>query len=139
MLTLPDGRRVRVVGVHPHPPLSEKVGEWQAALESLPRTGAGAPWILAGDFNATLDHAELRDVLDRGYEDAGDVTGKGLEPDVADDGAQVPAAVDHDRPRAHRPPPLHRRIRRRRPPRQRHRAIHAEIVLPSPSRRSPPS
>lgn len=79
-ITMPDGRRLRVVGVHPYPPLSKNVGRWQAALESLPATGSGTPWILPGDFNATLDQAELRDVLDRGYRDAGDVTGKGLEP-----------------------------------------------------------
>ena len=34
--------------------------------------------ILAGDFNATLDHAELRRVLGRGYADAGDELGSGL-------------------------------------------------------------
>jgi endonuclease/exonuclease/phosphatase (EEP) superfamily protein YafD len=79
-LTMPDGRRVRVVGVHPYPPLSKKVGRWQAALESLPSAGEGTPWVLAGDFNGTLDQAEFRDVVDRGYADAGDVTGKGLEP-----------------------------------------------------------
>ena len=79
-IVLPDGRRLRVVGVHPYPPLSDKTGVWKGALESLPSTGAGTPWVLAGDFNATLDHAELRDLLGRGYRDAGDATGKGLEP-----------------------------------------------------------
>ncbi len=29
---------------------------WREALESLPSTGAGTPWVLVGDFNATLDH-----------------------------------------------------------------------------------
>ena len=33
---------------------------------------------MAGDFNATLDHPELRDLLDRGYTDAADAVGKGL-------------------------------------------------------------
>ncbi len=33
-----------------------------------PQQGA-SPWILPGDFNATLDHAELRRVLDLGYRD----------------------------------------------------------------------
>ena len=31
----------------------------------------GAPWILAGDFNATLDLPELNELLDSGYRDAG--------------------------------------------------------------------
>ncbi len=35
---------------------------------------------LVGDFNATLDQAALRDVVARGYRDAADVAGKGLEP-----------------------------------------------------------
>lgn len=77
---LPGGGRVRVVGVHPYPPKEGFIGVWRAALRSLPSSGRGAPWVLAGDFNATLDQAELRDVLDRGYRDAGDVTGKGLLP-----------------------------------------------------------
>lgn len=77
---LPGGARVRVVGVHPYPPKEGFVGVWRDALRSLPSSGRGTPWVLAGDFNATLDQAELRDVLDRGYRDAGDVTGKGLLP-----------------------------------------------------------
>jgi endonuclease/exonuclease/phosphatase family metal-dependent hydrolase len=79
-LTMPDGRRLRVVGVHPYPPLSNKMGAWQAALESLPSTGEGSPWVLAGDFNGTFDQAEFRSVLDRGYGDAGEATGEGLKP-----------------------------------------------------------
>ena len=35
---------------------------------------------LAGDFNATLDHAELRRVLDRGYRDAAEQAGVALRP-----------------------------------------------------------
>ncbi len=79
-LTMPDGRRLRVAGVHPYPPLSGNVGRWQAALESLPSAGQGTPWVLAGDFNGTFDQAQFRDVVDRGYTDAGAATGKGLEP-----------------------------------------------------------
>jgi endonuclease/exonuclease/phosphatase (EEP) superfamily protein YafD len=95
-LELGDGRRVRVVGVHTYPPQEHKVGEWEAALESLPAAGRGAPWVLAGDFNATLDHAELRDVLDRGYRDAAEVAGKGLEP-TWPQGWQLPPfiTIDH--------------------------------------------
>jgi endonuclease/exonuclease/phosphatase family metal-dependent hydrolase len=38
------------------------------------------PWVLSGDFNATLDLAEFRALVVRGYRDAADAAGKGLEP-----------------------------------------------------------
>ena len=36
--------------------------------------------VLVGDFNATLDHVELRRLLATGYRDAASVVGKGLTP-----------------------------------------------------------
>jgi endonuclease/exonuclease/phosphatase (EEP) superfamily protein YafD len=93
---LPGGRSLRVVAVHPYPPLGGRVDEWSAALESLPAAGAGVPWVLAGDFNATLDHAELRRLVGRGYRDAADVAGKGLEPTWPVGQAMPPMiAIDH--------------------------------------------
>ncbi len=77
---MPGGGALRIVAVHPMIPTRSGIGDWEAALASLPAGGRGAPWLLAGDFNATLDQAELRRVLDRGYRDAGAVAGKGLEP-----------------------------------------------------------
>jgi len=77
---MPSGRLVRVIDVHPHTPKPGHIGEWRESLEGLPSAGHGAPRVLLGDFNATLDQAELRDVVDRGYRDAADVAGKGLEP-----------------------------------------------------------
>ena len=58
------------------------------------------PGSCAGDFNATLDHAELRRILDLGYRDAGDVTGNGLTPTWPEFG-HAPAA-GHDRPHPRR-------------------------------------
>ncbi len=78
-IVLPDGRRLRIVAVHPQPP-NMSVERWREALESLPAPGAGVPWVLVGDFNATFDQAEFRDLVDGGYRDAGNATGKGLEP-----------------------------------------------------------
>ncbi len=95
-LELPSGERLRVIAVHPYPPLRDRVGEWEGALESLPATGGGPPWVLAGDFNATLDHDELRDVLDRGYRDAAEVVGRGLEPTWPASGYRSPpVTIDH--------------------------------------------
>jgi len=34
--------------------------------------------VLAGDFNATLDHSPLRDLIDSGYRDAADAVGNGF-------------------------------------------------------------
>jgi endonuclease/exonuclease/phosphatase (EEP) superfamily protein YafD len=78
-ISLPGGRRLRVVAVHPQPP-NMNVDRWREALRSLPTPGTGVPWVLAGDFNATFDQAEFRDLVGRGYRDAGEATGKGLEP-----------------------------------------------------------
>ena len=69
-----------VLAVHPMAPLNERwLDEWRADLRRLPpATPRGAVRILAGDLNATLDHAELRRVIDQGYEDAADEVGHGL-------------------------------------------------------------
>jgi endonuclease/exonuclease/phosphatase family metal-dependent hydrolase len=46
-----------------------------------PHADPGGPArILLGDFNATLDHAELRDLVSHGYRDAAAAAGKGLVP-----------------------------------------------------------
>jgi len=84
--TMPSARMqtsdatVNAVSVHPVPPTSpDTVRRWRTALRALPATGDGPELgMLLGDFNATLDHRELRDVLDRGYVDAADTTGDAL-------------------------------------------------------------
>jgi endonuclease/exonuclease/phosphatase family metal-dependent hydrolase len=78
-ITLPDGRQLRVVAVHPQPP-NMSADRWQEALQSLPTPGPGTPWVLVGDFNATFDQTQFRVIVDGGYRDAGEATGKGLEP-----------------------------------------------------------
>lgn len=81
-LRVPGAGPVRVVDVHTLAPTSpDEVSRWKRGLDSLPPAGPqGAPRILLGDFNATLDHEALREVIDRGYVDAADATGKGLTP-----------------------------------------------------------
>lgn len=70
---------VEVVSVHPMPPLAPStMGPWREGLRALPEAEDEILRILAGDFNATLDHAEMRGVLDRGYTDAADSLGRGL-------------------------------------------------------------
>lgn len=95
-LALPGGGHLRVVGIHPYPPQLNRTSEWEEALESLPSAGGGTPWLLVGDFNATFDQSQLRDLLDRGYRDAGDVAGKGLEPTFPREGHLIPpVTIDH--------------------------------------------
>jgi endonuclease/exonuclease/phosphatase family metal-dependent hydrolase len=80
LLRMPDGRPVRVIDIHPLPPGRGTEEVWDDTLASLPSAGSGPPWVLVGDFNATLDIAPFRELLDRGYRDAGEVAGEGLEP-----------------------------------------------------------
>jgi endonuclease/exonuclease/phosphatase (EEP) superfamily protein YafD len=128
LMALPGGRSLRVVAVHPYPPLRGRVDEWSAALGSLPTAGAGVPWVLPGDFNATLDLAKFRGLVGRGYRDAAAAAGKGLEPTWPVGRTMPPLiAIDHvlvDRRlgiAAYGALDL---------PGSDHRAIYAQLVLP---------
>jgi endonuclease/exonuclease/phosphatase (EEP) superfamily protein YafD len=95
-LALPAGQRLKAINVHPFTPTGNHAEEWADELGELPSTGSGVPWLLAGDFNATLDHAVLRQVLDRGYRDAAAVTGNGLLPTWPNNRRLPPLiAIDH--------------------------------------------
>lgn len=84
-LSLPGGMvRLGCVHLHTPKPVRSRSGviRWRDELRALPagaEPGAG-PLILAGDFNATLDHAEFRRLLRRGYADAACQAGLGLVP-----------------------------------------------------------
>ncbi len=61
-----DGRdrRVEITNVHTFPPLPDTVDAWRHDLAALAGVNAGGGTrILAGDFNATYDHREFRDLL----------------------------------------------------------------------------
>ncbi|GII34404.1 endonuclease/exonuclease/phosphatase family protein [Planotetraspora mira] len=76
--TAPDGKPVEIVSVHPCAPrYQDRYQCWADGLAALP-SPAGSRRVLAGDFNATLDHARVRHLLDEGYSDAAEVTGNGL-------------------------------------------------------------
>ena len=80
-LDLPSGQCVQLACIHaapPRPPWSpDAAARWRSQLSALPAPGDG-PCILAGDFNATLDHAQFRRLLSRGYVDAANQAGNGL-------------------------------------------------------------
>jgi endonuclease/exonuclease/phosphatase family metal-dependent hydrolase len=76
----PGAVAVTVTSVHPLAPVdSASERGWRTDLAAEPGTGpGGTPQILLGDFNSTLDHAPLRELISRGYRDAADADGKGL-------------------------------------------------------------
>ena len=80
-LDLPSGQSVQLACIHtapPKPPWSPgATARWRSQLSALPAPG-DSPRILAGDFNATLDHAQFRRLLRRGYVDAASQAGQGL-------------------------------------------------------------
>jgi endonuclease/exonuclease/phosphatase family metal-dependent hydrolase len=123
-----EGVDVAVVSVHPVPPTSGATADrWHDALRALPPAGESAELgLLAGDFNATLDHEALRDVLDRGYVDAADITGNALTttwsrsvwPGLTIDHLLVDRRVHVESTAVHELPGSD------------HKAVIAEIVLP---------
>jgi endonuclease/exonuclease/phosphatase (EEP) superfamily protein YafD len=96
-LDTPEGPPVEAMSVHPPPPTgSIEVDRWTFDLSALPRPEPPGPIrLLAGDFNATLDHAEFRDLVDSGYVDAADATGAGLIPTWPSDRVPPPVTIDH--------------------------------------------
>lgn len=77
---VPGSIPIELVAVHPTAPAGPRsTGEWERDYHRMPAAGTGdLPLVLAGDFNATLDHDNLRDLIDTGYVDAGDASGRGL-------------------------------------------------------------
>lgn len=75
------GVAVRLLAVHPLPPISVFEGLWRAALLDLlgEVQDLDGPAVVAGDFNADRDHAPFRRLLGEGrLRDAHDERGRGL-------------------------------------------------------------
>jgi endonuclease/exonuclease/phosphatase (EEP) superfamily protein YafD len=128
LIRVPGASEVEVLSPHARPPTADGVDAWRADLERLPPAAADSrPRLLLGDFNATLDHAELRELLSSGYTDAADVTGTGFTPTWPADGLPPPVAIDHvladDRVEV-----LDASVREL--PGSDHRAVIAEVALP---------
>ena len=80
IVDVPGAGEVELVAAHPFPPTSNSADLWQEGLEGMPRADSDPLRILAGDFNATFDHAPFRDLVDSGYVDAAAARGVGLDP-----------------------------------------------------------
>jgi endonuclease/exonuclease/phosphatase (EEP) superfamily protein YafD len=95
---VPGHPPVRLVSVHPVAPAQGwQVPYWRAGLAAQPPARPGGELrLLAGDFNATLDHPRLRRLVATGYRDAASVLGRGLVPTWPFDGRRVPwVTIDH--------------------------------------------
>ena len=138
-LDLPSGQSIQLVCVHsppPKPPWSKgAVARWRSELSMLPPPG-DTPVILAGDFNATLDHAQLRRLLRLGHQDAALQAGTALVPTWRPEPSGCPAllAIDHiliDPRCAVRATSVHRL------PGSDHHALYARLRLPAGAGRPP--
>ncbi|MFD3941424.1 endonuclease/exonuclease/phosphatase family protein [Streptomyces sp. NPDC058579] len=80
------GRSVELRLAHPLPPIPRQVGAWQRELGRVADFAgaahrAGGPVLIAGDFNASQDHAAFRAVLDTGrLHDAARLAGAARTP-----------------------------------------------------------
>lgn len=125
---LPNGYAAELICAHPVPPNMARAGvvRWREDLAVLPAPGR-LPTVLAGDFNATLDHAEFRRVLRRGYIDAARQAGNALTPTWGPSGRGPVLTLDHvlaDRGSAVLACSVHVI------PGTDHRAVYAEIQFP---------
>ncbi|MGW4563324.1 endonuclease/exonuclease/phosphatase family protein [Streptomyces sp. NPDC004561] len=93
------GHAVRLQLAHPMPPLPGQLGLWRRELGRLRAFAAAdrhTPTILAGDFNATEDHAALRRILDTGLSDAARLSGHDRTPSwPARTASVIGAQIDH--------------------------------------------
>ena len=128
VILVPGAPALRVKAVHPRPPISRwSENDWRREMRDLPgpQDGRGLR-ILAGDFNATLDHREFRRLLDEGYVDAADATGDGLRPTWPVRRRRPPITIDH----VLLPPGVEaRRVTVREVRGSDHRAVIAELAL----------
>ncbi len=77
------GHDVRVQVAHPMPPTPETLETWREELDRLRAYGASrgdTPTIIAGDFNASQDHAAFREILETGMNDSARLTGQSRTP-----------------------------------------------------------
>jgi endonuclease/exonuclease/phosphatase (EEP) superfamily protein YafD len=136
-IDLPSGQFAQLACIHaapPKPPWTPgATARWRSQLSALPAPGEG-PRILAGDFNATLDHAQLRRLLRGGYVDAASAAGNGLSATWGPERGRrlTLLAIDHiltDRRCAVLTTSAHW------VPGSDHRALYAELRLPAPHSR----
>ncbi|MTD57927.1 endonuclease/exonuclease/phosphatase family protein [Amycolatopsis sp. RM579] len=89
------GTSIEIVAVHPIPPTTD-AAEWKKEVAGLPGPDSHGPVrILAGDFNATVDHATFRDLLGAGYTDAALSRGEAFTSTWPSRFFPPPVTIDH--------------------------------------------
>jgi endonuclease/exonuclease/phosphatase (EEP) superfamily protein YafD len=94
------GGAVTFVAVHLLPPYPYPSHIWRTEIRRLKgfldRQPTGPAVLVAGDFNATTDHAQFRALLTHGYTDAAEQVGAGYLPTYPDDRWYGPVlGIDH--------------------------------------------
>ncbi|KAA5829598.1 endonuclease/exonuclease/phosphatase family protein [Saccharopolyspora hirsuta] len=97
LLERPGSPPVEIVAVHTLYPMGRDTYDvWRREMVELGQLPLdGTPRVLAGDFNATLDHSRLGDLIGRGYTDAAAATGAGLRATWPEGWFPPPVAIDH--------------------------------------------
>ena len=95
---------IRILAVHPTAP-NNGVAQWSRDLELIVATArkSDQATLVAGDFNATLDHPRIRSLMDSDYRDASADAGPSWRPtwpspgDMRRRGIPIPSlfALDH--------------------------------------------
>lgn len=88
---------IELTAVHVASPRQGQVPPWRKEIKQLAGlTGSERPAILFGDFNASIDHREFRELLDAGLKDAAQATGRSLWPTWPQSSPLPPfVALDH--------------------------------------------
>lgn len=96
---------LEVTNVHVLPPVDVRIAQWRSDLAAVRKVGQQPGHrLLIGDFNATLDHSEFRDILSSGQADGkhpglvdvAAVAGSRLTPTWPMEGLLLPGiAIDH--------------------------------------------
>jgi endonuclease/exonuclease/phosphatase (EEP) superfamily protein YafD len=124
-------RPVQTVALHaagPVPDASSWQKDMRAFAQYLPTLAGDRPMIVGGDFNATPDTVQFRDVLDGGFRDAADQAGAGYTRTYPANRSFPPLiAIDHVLTRGG---PVATDVRTISIKRSDHRALLASVALP---------
>ncbi|MEN9710136.1 MAG: hypothetical protein RL441_128 [Actinomycetota bacterium] len=99
ILEIPEIGTVAVKSAHPFPPVFQQERFWASGLQALAKFSmhyGSMPVIVAGDFNAGVEHKQFRDVMDSGrLRDAGAELGINKITWRMDNRPYIQATLDH--------------------------------------------